>query len=70
MPLYRANLLALPGQLRYHHRANYASVSARADLTNQLQRVGSILHVIGKNTDTAIVGYRWTGMGGHHAMYC
>ena len=25
--------------------------------------VGSILHVLGKNTDTAIVGYRWTGMG-------
>ena len=32
--------------------------------------VGSILHVLGKNTDTAIVGYRWTGVGGHHAMYC
>ena len=25
--------------------------------------VGSILHVLGKNTDTAIVGYRWTGVG-------
>ena len=23
--------------------------------------VGSILHVLGKNTETAIVGYRWTG---------
>ena len=32
--------------------------------------VGSILHVPGKNTDTAIVGYRWTGVGGHHALYC
>ena len=31
--------------------------------------VGSILHVLGKNTDTAIVGYRWTGVGGHHALY-
>ena len=26
--------------------------------------VGSIQHVLGKNTDTAIVGYRWTGGGG------
>ena len=25
--------------------------------------VGSILHVLGKNTDTAIVGYRWRGWG-------
>ena len=25
--------------------------------------VGSILHVLGKNTGTAIVGYRWTGVG-------
>ena len=32
--------------------------------------VGSILHVLGKNTDTAIVGYRWTGVGGHSALYC
>ena len=32
--------------------------------------VGSILHVLGKNTDTAIVGYRWTAVGGHHAQYC
>ena len=32
--------------------------------------VGSILHVLGKNTDTAIVGYRWTGVGGHHNLYC
>ena len=32
--------------------------------------VGSILHVFEKNTDTAIVGYRWTGVGGHHALYC
>ena len=32
--------------------------------------VGSILHVLGKNTNTAIVGYRWTGVGGHHALYC
>ena len=26
--------------------------------------VGSILQVPGKNTDTAIVGYWWTGVGG------
>ena len=32
--------------------------------------VGSILHVLGKITDTAIVGYRWTGVGGHEALYC
>ena len=32
--------------------------------------VESILHVLGKNTDTAIVGYRWTGVGRHHALYC
>ena len=32
--------------------------------------VGSILHVLGKNTDTAIVGNRWTGVRGHHALYC
>ena len=31
--------------------------------------VWSILHVLGKNTDTAIVGYRWMGVGGHHALY-
>ena len=28
------------------------------------------VHVLGKNTDTAIVGYQWTGVGGHHALYC
>ena len=32
--------------------------------------VGSILHVLVKNTDTAIVGQRLTGVGGHHALYC
>ena len=34
--------------------------------------VGSILHVhcALKNSDTAIVGYRWTGVGEHHALYC
>ena len=32
--------------------------------------VGSILLVLGKNTDAAIVGYRWTGVEGHHALYC
>ena len=32
--------------------------------------VGSILLVLEKITDTAIVGYRWTGLGGHHALYC
>ena len=32
--------------------------------------VGSILHVPGKSTDTTIVGYRWTGVGGHHGLYC
>ena len=32
--------------------------------------VGSILLVLGKNTDAAIVGYRWKGVEGHHAMYC
>ena len=33
--------------------------------------VGSILQVIGKNTDSAIiVGYRLTEVGGHHALYC
>ena len=31
--------------------------------------VGSILQVLGKKTDTAIVGYRWTGVGGHYALY-
>ena len=30
--------------------------------------VGSILQVLGKNADTTVVGYRWTG--GHHALYC
>ena len=30
--------------------------------------VGSILHVFGKNTDTAIVGYRWTGVGGRPVL--
>ena len=32
--------------------------------------VGSILLVLGKNTDAAIVGYRWTGVEGHPALYC
>ena len=32
--------------------------------------VGSILHVLGKTTDTVIVGYRWTGVGGNNALYC
>ena len=31
--------------------------------------VGSILDVLGKHTDTAIVGYRWTGAEGHNALY-
>ena len=31
--------------------------------------VGSILALLGKNTGTAIVGDRWTGVGGHHALY-
>ena len=37
---------------------------------NSCNVVGSILHELGKNTDTAIVGYRWTRVGGHHALYC
>ena len=33
--------------------------------------VGSILSCALKNTDKAIiVGNRWTGVGGHHALYC
>ena len=32
--------------------------------------VGSILHVLGKNTDIAIVGYRWSRLGRHHALNC
>ena len=32
--------------------------------------VVSILHVLGKNTDTAIVGYWWSGVEEHHALYC
>ena len=32
--------------------------------------VGSILALLGKNTDTAIVGGRWMGVGGQHALYC
>ena len=48
-----------------------ASVSACADLTNQLQCCWvDPAYVLGKNTDTGIVGYQWTGVGGHHALYC
>ena len=32
--------------------------------------VGSILAFLGKNTDTATVGDRWTGVEGHHVLYC
>ena len=32
--------------------------------------VWSILALLGKNTDTTIVGDWWTGVGGHHALYC
>ena len=32
--------------------------------------VGSILALLGKITETAIVGERWTGVGRHHALYC
>ena len=32
--------------------------------------VGSILALLWKNTETAIVGDRWMGVGGHHALYC
>ena len=48
-----------------------ASVSARAYLRNQLLSCWFDLRIcLDKNTDTAIVGDRWTGVGGHHALYC
>ena len=31
--------------------------------------LGRSSHELGKNTDTEIVGDRWTGGGGHHALY-
>ena len=54
---------------------SYFSLHLKVYLHVQISRiscnvVGSILHVLGKNTDTAIVGYRWTGVRGHHALYC
>ena len=47
------------------------SLFACADVTNQLLSCWVDPHIcLDKNTDTAIVGDRWTGMGGHHALYC
>ena len=43
-----------------------AIVSACAGLTNQLLSCW-VLSLLGINTDTAIVGYRWTGVRRHHA---
>ena len=47
-----------------------ASVSACADLTNQLQCCWVDPARAWKNTDEAIVGYRWTGVERRHALYC
>ena len=47
-----------------------ARVSARAGLTNQLLSFWVGPRIAGKNTDTAIVGDRWTGVGGTHTLYC
>ena len=47
-----------------------ARVSARAFLTNQLLSCWVDPRIACKNTDAAIVGDRWTGVGGHHALYC
>ena len=47
-----------------------ARVSACADLTIELLSCWVDPHVLGKNTETAIVGYRWSGVEGHHALYC
>ena len=48
-----------------------ASVSACADLANQLMScLVDPLLCLDKNTDTAIVGDWWTGVGGHRALYC
>ena len=48
-----------------------ARESACAGLINQLQccRFDSRIACL-KNTDTAIVGDCWTGVGGHHALNC
>ena len=45
-----------------------ASVAACAGLTNQLLSC-CVDPCLGKNTDTAIVGDQWMGVGGHHAMF-
>ena len=47
-----------------------ASVSAYAGLTNQLLSCWVDPRIAWKNTDTAIVGDRWTGVWGHPALYC
>ena len=64
--LYVNNIHRSSNQMRFVHCSaggRGASVSACADLTNQLLSCGLVLHVLGKNTDTAIAGYRWTGVG-------
>ena len=47
-----------------------ASASACAGLTNQLLSCWVDPRIAWKNTDTAIVGDRWRGVEGRHAMYC
>ena len=41
-----------------------------AGLTNQLLSCWIDPRITWKNTDTAIVGDRWTGVGGHHSLHC
>ena len=68
---------AVPPEIHVLHGVNIGAVNRRCyricmcrSHQSVANVVGSILHVLGKNTDTAIVGYRWTGVGGHHALYC
>ena len=45
-------------------------LTSQSTLTTQSMLTTRSCMCLEKNTDPAIVGYRWTGAGGHHALDC
>ena len=63
--------MRLLGSVAFPACGRGASVSASAGLINQLQRCRFDSRIaFMENPGTAIVGDWWTGVGGHHALYC